>query len=290
MNSSEKEDREIAGDTGGAPVSPDGKQPGFVEESRVHAAYLEEVSRRRRPGLLHWAAFVLSLVSLGIIVFWVADSRSHVTAFWAYLDLGLSAAFAVEFFTRSGLRWNWLGYISSRFFDFIAIAPALTLVYFNVPYEGVWVWIVLAARAVRAIDRLLGDGFVRRTFFALLEGLEEEITDRVLIRFISRIEAELYRGSFARGLAGVLERNKDSILNRVAETHPKEGLVANLADLTGLDDALKRAEERTYAAIIRLVGSPEVDRAIREAVDSAFIVMKKEMAEKTWRKRITIRH
>jgi len=196
----------------------------------------------------------------------------------------------VEFGTRSGLRWNPVGYVLSRFFDFVAMVPALVLVYFNVPLADIWVWIILSARAIRAIDRLLGDGFFRRNALALVEGIEEEITDRVLLRMIVRIQEDLYHGSFAHALADVLWRNKASVLERIRASHPKNGVAGSLARIAGLDVVLERAEEQTFDAIVGIVDSPEIDKAVREAVDSAFVVLKKEIAVKSWRQKLGIQH
>jgi hypothetical protein len=201
----------------------------------------------------------------------------------------LGVAFAVEFFTRSGFRWNRAGYLRTRFFDFIAIVPALALVHHGFAIEGVWVWLILVARFIRAVDRLLGDGFVQRTVLALVEGFEEEITDRVLERILTRIQADMDRTSFSHGVAEAFVRNKADVLQRVRAATPKEGLVPGLAHIVGLDAALERAEERTYDAIVGILNSEEVDRAVRDVVDSSFSRIRSEIGEKSWRKHLWFR-
>ncbi len=264
--------------------------PLFEEELPVHQARLREVALPKRSRWLHWTAFVLSLAGVGILVGWEVSHETAMQPAWFWLDAGIALLFIIEFFTRSGMRWNPLTYMASRFFDFVAMVPALVLVHFNVPLVDVWVWVVLSARAIRAIDRLLGDGFFKRNALALVEGIEEELTDRVLLRIIVRLQEQLYHGSFAHELATVLWRNKASVLERVRAAHPKEGLAAGIARIAGLDAVLERAEEQTFDAIVGIVDSPEVDKAVREAVDSAFVVLKKEIGVKTWRQRIGIKH
>jgi voltage-gated potassium channel len=260
---------------------------GELKIPTIRAVHLREICKlSHRRGPLHWTAFILSLISLALPVVWIVSFRPNVTGILFWLDIALGIFFAAEFFTRSGLRWNWVGYIETRFFDFIAIVPVLVLLYYKVPYDQIWFWVILTARFIRVIDRLLGDGFLRRNILALIEGFEEEITDRVLLRIISRIETDLYRGSFSHGLAIALNRNKSSVLGRVREAHPREGFGASLARATGLDTALERAEERTFDAIVKIIDSPEIDQAVRDAVDSAFVVMKKEIEVKSWRQRI----
>jgi voltage-gated potassium channel len=260
---------------------------GESKESTVRAAHLREIcmlSHHRGP--LYWTAFLLSLISLGMTIAWIVFLRPTLPIMLVWMDVALGVFFAAEFLTRHGLRWNWVGYIETRFFDFIAIVPVLLLINYQIPYDQIWLWVILAARSIRVIDRLLGDGFLRRNILALIEGFEEEITDRVLFRIISRIEIDLYRGSFSHGLAVALNRNKSSVLGRVREAHPREGFAAGLAHITGLDTALEKAEERTFDAIVNIIDSPEADKAVRDAVESAFKVMKKELEVKSWRQRI----
>jgi hypothetical protein len=253
----------------------------------MFAAQLDDMlNRPYRHPLLHWGAFVLALASLVVLIIWASGARIQVTLDQVWLDIGISVIFAIEFVTRSGFRWNPITYSVSHFFDFVALAPALALVYYDVPFQGVWIWIILAARVFRAVDRLLGDGFVRRNALALAEGFEEEITDRVLLRIIDRVRTEVGHGSLAGGLAQVLRHNRDSVLQRVEAQHPQHGLVASVAQLSGLDDALKKVEERTYDAVVEVVNSPEVDRAVRESIDSAFTVIESEIGAKSWRRNL----
>jgi hypothetical protein len=245
-----------------------------------HLEYLESLPRRNAA--LHWASFTFALMSLILLSAWVFGSRGSVPGAWIWLDIGLGVVFAIEFFTRSGFRWNKAAYLRSHFFDFVALVPALALVNHGFVIEEVWVWLILIARAARVIDRLLGDGFVRRVILALVEGFEEEITDRVLERIIARIQADMDRAGFGRGVAKALERNKIAVLQRVRAATPQEGLVPSLAHIVGLEAALERAEERTYDAIVGVMSSDEVDHAIRDVVGSMFSRMRNELGRKSW--------
>ena len=148
---------------------------------------------------------------------------------YVILDISLGVIFAVEFFTRSGFRWGRISYLRTRFFDFIAIVPVLWLVHHGYPWQSVWLWIIFVARAIRVIDRLLGDGFIGRNVLALVEGFEEQITDRVLERIIARIQADMDKAGFSHGVAEALAKNKPGILQRVHAATPHEGLLPDLA-------------------------------------------------------------
>ena len=195
----------------------------------------------------------------------------------------------VEFFTRSGFRWDGAKYLRTRLFDFVAIVPALALVNQGFAGEGVWVWLVLIGRAARVVDRLLGDGFVRRTILVVVGAFEEEITYRVLERIVERLQADMDRASFSHGVAEALLRNKASVMQRVRASTPREGFVPGLAHLVGLDAALERAEERTYDAVVEIIDSEEVYRAVRDSVNSLFSHLLVELGQKSWHQYFGIR-
>jgi hypothetical protein len=62
-----------------------------------------------------------------------------------------------------------------------------------------------------------------------------------------------------------------------------------LAHIVGLDMALERAEERSYDAIVGIVNSEEIDRAIRDVVNSSFSSLLNEIGKRTWRQLLGIR-
>jgi hypothetical protein len=262
----------------------------IVDKRAEFAARMEALSSRpKRHPAIHWAAFVLSIVSLGLVVRWVTSPRGSVPTGWVVADIVLGTLFLLEFLTRSGFRWGPARYAASHWFDFVAMAPALLLVQHGVPLSGVWVWLILVARVVRVVDRLLGDGFIGRNIMALGEGLEEEITDRVLLRTMARIQADLDRGQFGQVVSGVLQSNKSAVLERVRAATPHQGLPASLAHLSGLDTLIERVEERTYDAVAGILSSPEIDKAIRESVDASFAAMKKQIGTKSWKQHIGIK-
>jgi hypothetical protein len=209
---------------------------------------------------------------------------------WIWLDVGLGVVFAIEFFTRSGFRWSKGGYLRTRFFEFVAIVPVLALVHHGFALEGVWLWIILIVRAIRVIDRFLGDGFVSRNILALVEGFEEELTDRVLQRIITRVQADMDRVGFSHTIAASILRNKPAVLKRVREATPHQGFVPGLAHMVHLDAALERAEESTYDAIVGIVNSEEVDTALRDVINSSFSRMSTELNAKSWRTHLGIRN
>jgi hypothetical protein len=111
----------------------------------------------------------------------------------------------------------------------------------------------------------------------------------VLGRIIARIQTNMDRTSFSKGVAEAFVRNKASVLQRVRAATPREGLVPGLAHIVGLDAALERAEERTYDAVVKIINSEEVDRAVRDVVNSSFSRMRNELGKREWRHHLGIR-
>lgn len=246
------------------------------------------VKRPRRHPAIHWAALILSIISLIPLIIWVINPLPVLFSNWYGLDIWFTVFFAVEFITRSGFRWNPLKYTLSHLFDFIAIVPALVLVHYAVPFVTVWVWIILVARFIRVFDRILGDGFITRNALAIADGFEEAITDRVMLRFMDRIQADLDRGQFGRAVGEVLEHNKTPVLRKIRTQHPRI-IETSLAHAVGIDTAVERSEERIYDSIVTILESAEVDTAIHDVVNSTFSTTRKQIAEKAWRKRLGFR-
>jgi voltage-gated potassium channel len=255
--------------------------------SAEHHHQLEALPQRHRG--IHWAAFIMSVVSFILLAVWGFGKQAAVPPLFVWLDSSFCALFAFELFTRSGFRWSKGKYLITHFFDFFALVPALFLMNHGIIAENIWVWLVMVARTARVIDRFWGDGFLRRTFWALAEGFEEEITDRVLENIIARLQSDMDRAEFSRGIAKALEKNKPTVLGRIKKVTPTEGVVPKMAHLVGLDAALERAEEKTYDALIRIVSSREVDQAVRDVINSAFSRVRNELGHRSWRDKIKIR-
>jgi hypothetical protein len=265
-----------------------GRQNNITIESRLE----EMETLPHRNAALHWSAFTIALLSLILLASWVFSSRGAVPSGWVWIDISLSVFLTIGFFTRSGFRKDPAKYLRTRFFgifDLVAIIPALALVHHGFVLENAWVWIMLLARALRVIDRFLGDGFVQRNALALLEGIEESITDMVLGRIIARIQTNMVRTSFSKRVAEAFIRNKPAVLKRVRAATPHDGLLPGLAHIAGLDTALERAEERTYDAIVEILNSQEVDDALRDVIETSFGRMRSELGKKEWRRHLGIR-
>ena len=247
-------------------------------------------SRRHRSRLMHWAAMLLALASIGILIFGMVAFRSPLPAQWVWLDSALCIFFFFEFFTRSGFHWHGLKYARTHIFDFIAIVPVMLFLHHAVFIESLWVWLILVGRSIRALDRILGDGFLEHNFFGLLEGLETEITDKVVLRIMERVQNDLVSGKIGHSSAQVLEKNRDNVLRRVRAEYPQEGLGADLARFIGLEAAIERIEERIYDAIADVLNSSEVDTVIQEDLDLIFDGLRADLGNEKWRKHLGFKH
>jgi hypothetical protein len=259
------------------------------DQRQTFGSRLTELARKpKRHPAVHWTALVLSVLSIVPLALWLAKPDEIMSGSWYTWDIFFSIFFLFEFVTRSGFRWDPSGYTRTHFFDFVAIVPALVLVHYNIWGDTIWFWIIFAARLVRALDRILGDGFIRRNALAVAEGFEEEITDRVMIRILDRVQADLDRGHFGQAVATAIENNKQTMLKEIRTQHPRL-LESGLAQAVGITGVLEKAEENIYEAIVKVLKSPELDKTIRQTMDSTFSTMRASVNEKSWKKNLGFR-
>lgn len=247
---------------------------------------LNPAPMQSRPRWLHWLAWFASIVSVLLILnTWGGPPWADFQVV-RQLDLWIAIGFAVEFFTRSGFRQDKLKYAKWRWFDFLAMIPVI----FLLPYLSFYrwfIWIVLIARIGRMVDRTLGDGFVKRHFLAFTQAIEEEISDRVLLNIMARIESELASAKFGETAAKAIAVNKDAILHRIyAEQLPETGALSKVANFTGLQGAIEKMEARVFDAIIKVIGSSETDELIKDIVTQSLSRARVEIAEKSWKKKV----
>jgi hypothetical protein len=243
----------------------------------------------RRARWIHHLAWIGSVLSLGIL-FTSLFLPDRGGAWLVAIDLALTVFFVLEFFTRSGLRQQGPRYIAWRWFDFPAMVPILWLAAHGWLVHPVWFWIVLVLRLGRAIDRTLGDGYFLRQIGILIEGVEEEISDRVVVQVLTRVQAELADAKFGHVAAQELRKNRDPVLKRIYQEQTKDsGFVSAVAHATGLQSALERAEARIYDSIVEMVGSAETDTMISDIITQTLRKAEQEMGQKTWRRRLGVR-
>lgn len=237
-----------------------------------------------RSRTLHWLAWGGALISMAIaaIWMWTAPSANLLTLIQG-VDVALALLFAAEFFTRTGWQKSRLTYVKWRWFDFVAIVPITALGPLSVPAIF---WVVFVCRAIRLVDRTLGDGFVQRKVIGLASIAEEEISDRVLVKMLARWERELETANFGTAMAQALSRNKEAVLQRVYAEQLQDGTFAKIAHFSGLQSTLEKEERRLFSAVIVMVGSREVDSAIRDVIASSLRRTREQFSARDWRRNL----
>lgn len=238
-----------------------------------------------RSRSLHWLASAAALVSLATLWLWAWGRPGPVPdAVLQWTDLTLAAFFALELFTRTGWLQSRLTYLKWHWFDFVAILPLTVL---GPAAVAPLVWIVLASRLVRLVDRTLGDGYVQRNTLILIGALEEEISDRVLANMLSRWERDLDHARFGSSIARALARNQEAVLRRVFAEQLQDGAFAKVAHFTGLQSGIEREERRLFEALIATLGSPEMDEALRDVLASSLRRGRAQLSTRDWRAKLS---
>lgn len=239
---------------------------------------------RPRSRALHWLAWAAALFSVAVLALWKWGPTGLVApAILQWADVGLAVFFAWEFFTRTGWRQSRTAYLKWRWFDFVAIVPFTVL---GPAAVAPVFWIVLVCRTIRLADRSLGDGYVQRNTLLLMGAVEEEISDRILEKMLSRWERELQGAHFGTAMGKALERNREAVLKRIYQEQLQEGTFAKVAHVTGLQATIEKEEARLFAALVEMVGSAEVDEALRDVVASSLRRTREQLGKRDWRSRI----
>lgn len=199
------------------------------------------------------------------------------------LDVALAVFFCFELFTRTGFQRRGVSYLQWRWFDYIAILPIIALGSLAV---SIAFWPVLICRAIRLADRTFGDRFLQRNALIVVSIVEEEISDRILDKILTRWDVELQRANFGTAMAIALARNKESVLQRVYAEQLQDGTFAKIAHYTGLQATLEKEERRLFGAVIEMVGSPEVDKAIRDVIGASLGRARAHLNDRDWRRRV----
>jgi len=107
---------------------------------------------------------------------------------------------------------------------------------------------------------------------------------------VGNIQADLDRAEFSHNIAEAIKRNKSAVLKRIYSATPQEGLLPGALHLVGLDNALERAGEKAYDAVVEIIDSREVDASVRDVISSSFTRIRTTLKERTWRKHMGIRN
>jgi hypothetical protein len=107
---------------------------------------------------------------------------------------------------------------------------------------------------------------------------------------MARIEGELADANFGATAAAALQKHKETILGRIdEEQRPETGALAKIANFTGLQTAVEKAESRVFDAILKVVGSAETDAMIRQVVKESMAKARAEIGQRSWRAQLGIR-
>lgn len=225
-------------------------------------------SRPRRSKLLHLAAWTVAAASLAILLGARFFATQPIPLAWVLLDMLFCVLPALEFVTRSGLRWGGRSYLVTHVFDFAAMVPSVLLLSHDIPGAVPGLWVVLFARGIRLVDRTLGDGFVVLSVTRLVQRFEEAITDRVLLRLLAGAERGVAGGRLGHAAGVALAHHRDPVLATIRSARPP--LDKNrLAQFLGLEKVVQNTEQRAFDAVVDLLDSPEVDRALRDILIAA---------------------
>jgi len=158
-----------------------------------------------RGRLSDWLLLLLALFSIALLA-WI--NLAQITAqqlFWVrVVDYGICLAFAAEFF-RHGRRVGWTdGYIARHWYAFLGMVP-VTHALLEHPVIGL---VFVLARLVRAIDRVLGEGFVARLLNRGKDTLIGAVSGAITVAVLNEVANVLVKGTYTRNVSRALAENE----------------------------------------------------------------------------------
>jgi hypothetical protein len=138
-----------------------------------------------------------------------------------------------------------------------------------------------------SIDKAYGEGVTRRFIRRYKELLADEVTNRVMIKMIELVEAELAKTKYQRMLTGVtsaIESRRAEIkrlaVDAVDKTLDKQPLTRLIKLIPFASSQIKRSVDDSVDAVMDMLRSEEINKMILEVLKSVLTEMKKSITTK----------
>lgn len=172
-----------------------------VRAATVHVMY-PPLFRGR---LSDWFLLLLALASICLLAWINLVDITPQQLFWVRaVDYAICFAFAAEFF-RHGRRVGWTDrYLARHWYAFLGMIP-VTHALLEHPWVGL---LFVLSRLVRAIDRVLGEGFVVRLLNRGKDLLIGAISGAITVAVLNEVADVLVRGTYTRNVSRALAENE----------------------------------------------------------------------------------
>lgn len=212
--------------------------------------------------LSDWLLFLLALLSIAMLAW---QNFAHVTReqlFWIRtIDYSVCAIFAGEFF----LHWRQAGwrlhYLGRNWYAFLGMIP----VSHSLLHYHPWIRLLLVlARLARAVDRILGEGFVLRLLARLKDLVIGAISGAITVAVLNEVADVLVKGTYTRNISRALAENEADLRAMVLEKLRNDPQAGKLRWLPYYDAIV----ESVITAVLRvtegILNDPRTDELVAD--------------------------
>jgi hypothetical protein len=204
-----------------------------------------------------------------------------------WIDLIICEIFFIEFFTRTVGSKEPKKYARRHWFDILGMIPVSHPALRAFRLLRILRLFIVFTRLKVSIDKAYGEGVTRRFIRRYKELLADEVTNRVMIKMIELVEAELAKTKYQRMLTGVtsaIESRRAEIkrlaVDAVDKTLDKQPLTRLIKLIPFASSQIKRSVDDSVDAVMDMLRSEEINKMILEVLKSVLTEMKKSITTK----------
>ncbi len=215
-----------------------------------------------RGRISDWLLFGLALLSIAMLAWQNFGVVTSQQLFWIRaIDYGVCAIFVAEFF----LHWRqeqWtLRYLSRNWYAFLGMIP----VSHSLLHHHPWIRLLLVlARLARAIDRILGEGFVLRLLNRVKDLVIGAISGAITVAVLNEVADVLVKGTYTRNISRALAENEADLRTMVLEKLRNDPQAGKLRWLPYYDSIV----ESVITAVLRvtegILNDPRTDELVAD--------------------------
>ncbi len=229
-------------------------------------ASADKAGNRQPPlfkgGLADWALFLLAIFSAGLLTWPVFFKVSAEQMLWIrVIDSTVCAIFAAEFFLHwRQAGWGW-AYLGRNWYAFLAMVPVAHPAIIANP----WVSLPLVfARVARAIDRILGSGFVFRLLTRVKDLIIDSISGAITVAVLDEVADVLVKGTYTRNIARALEENQDDLRAMVREKLRDDPQTGRFKRLPFYDQMVESVIDAVLRVTEQVLLDPRTDELVAD--------------------------
>ena len=235
------------------------------------AAHADELYRRisgRQRTLTNWFLVFLTWVSLvlGLWLLWFEPHRASWRDGVRYADWGVAAFLALT------ICWRWLRfrigrrYLRAHWWEIPALVPLA------VPHVTEWhllVWLVLAARAARVVDRTdnyFGDKIVEAVIQHFSDPIVSAIKRPITVAVLGEVIDVIQTGTYAANVRAALDENRTELEAMILELVKKDPTTSKLKLVPFHDDLVNLVSETVLRIVEGALEDPRTSELISDVI------------------------